>query len=63
MWDLSSLTKDQTVPSALEARSLKHWTAREVPFCPFFDWVVIVVFDIEVYELFVNTCYCLCFRL
>ena len=30
MWDLSSLTRDQTRPPALEAQSLNHWTAREV---------------------------------
>ena len=31
MKDLSSLTRDQTQPPALEARSINHWTAREVP--------------------------------
>ena len=39
MWDLSSLTRDQTCSSALEAESHNHWTAREVPlpssFCVF----------------------------
>ena len=30
MWDLSSLTKDRTCASALEAWSLNHWTTREV---------------------------------
>ena len=31
MWDLSSLSRDQTCASALEVWSLKHWTTREVP--------------------------------
>ena len=39
MWDLSSLNKDRThafptphsLPPTLEAFSLNHWTAREVP--------------------------------
>ena len=31
MQDLSSLTRDPTVPPAVGARSLNHWTAREVP--------------------------------
>ena len=30
-WDLSSLTKAQTLAPALGAQSLNHWTAREVP--------------------------------
>ena len=31
MWNLSSLTRDQTCAPALEVRSLNHCTAREVP--------------------------------
>ena len=31
MQGLSFLTRDQPVPSALGARSLNHWTARDVP--------------------------------
>ena len=31
MWDLSSLTKDGTMPSAVKAWSLNPWTPREVP--------------------------------
>ena len=31
MWDLSSLSREQTVAPALEVLSLNHWTAREVP--------------------------------
>ena len=31
MWDLSSPTRDQIVPPALEAQSPNHWTAMEVP--------------------------------
>ena len=30
-WDFSSLTKDGTVPPAVKAWSLNHWTPREVP--------------------------------
>ena len=30
-WDLSSLTRDQPMPPAVEARSPNHWTARELP--------------------------------
>ena len=30
MWDLSSTTRDGTVPPALGAQSLNHWTTREV---------------------------------
>ena len=29
--DFSSLIKDHTAPPTAEARSLNHWTAREVP--------------------------------
>ena len=37
MWDLSSPTRDQIkpMPTAVEAWSLNHWTAREVPSFPF----------------------------
>ena len=31
MWDLSSPTRDQTRTPCIGRRSLKHWTAREVP--------------------------------
>ena len=31
MWDFSSLTRDWTCAHSLEARSLNHWTTREVP--------------------------------
>ena len=31
MWDLSSLTKDGTMPSTVKAWSLNPWTPREVP--------------------------------
>ena len=30
MWDLSSLTRAEPVPPAVEAQSLNHWTTREV---------------------------------
>ena len=36
MWDLSFPTRDWTSAPALEAQSLNHWTAREVPIKPFF---------------------------
>ena len=31
MWDHSFSNRDQTMPPALEALSLNHWTASEVP--------------------------------
>ena len=31
MWDLGSVTKDQTHAPAVEAQSLNHWTTRELP--------------------------------
>ena len=31
LWDLSSLTRDLTGPSAVKAQSPNHWTAREIP--------------------------------
>ena len=31
MQDLSSLTRDQTLPPAAEVLSLNHWTARDIP--------------------------------
>ena len=33
MWDLSFLTRDQTMPPALAMWSLNHWTAGQVPEC------------------------------
>ena len=36
MWDLISLTRDQTCSSALEAESHNHWTARKSPSLHFF---------------------------
>ena len=36
MWDLSSLTRDQTHALVLEAQSPNHWTARKVFFFIFF---------------------------
>ena len=35
MWDLSSLTKDQTCIPCSEAQSPTHWTARKVPMFDF----------------------------
>ena len=31
MWNLSSLTRDQTCTPRIGRQSLNHWTAREVP--------------------------------
>ena len=31
MWDVSSLTRDETRAPAVEVQSLNPWTAREVP--------------------------------
>ena len=36
MWDPSSLLGIEPSPPALEAQSLNHWTAREVPVCKCF---------------------------
>ena len=36
MWDLSSLTRNQTYAPAVEVQSLNHWTTREVPFVAYF---------------------------
>ena len=38
LWDLSSLTRDRTCTPALEAWSLNHWTAREVPMCLYSEY-------------------------
>ena len=35
MQDLSLLTRDQTMPPAVEAQSINHWAAREIPAPPF----------------------------
>ena len=49
MWDLSSPSRDRTRAPCMGARSLNHWTAREVPWwCPiyvFFSFVT-CAFDI-----------------
>ena len=43
MWDLSSLTRDQTRTPCIGRRSLNHWTAREVPLLNSYentcDWI------------------------
>ena len=36
MWDLSSLTRDQTLAPVVETLNINHWTAREVPFLLWF---------------------------
>ena len=35
MWDLSSLTGNQTCAPCIRRQNLNHWTAREVPMCTF----------------------------
>ena len=35
MWDLSSLTRDQTHVLYIGRQILNHWTTREVPFSSF----------------------------
>ena len=35
MWDLSSLTRNQTCAPCIRRQNLNHWTAREVPMCTF----------------------------
>ena len=37
MHDLSSLTRVESLPPAVEAQNLNHWTAREVPGFLYFD--------------------------
>ena len=37
MQDLSSLTRMESLPSAVEAQNLNHWAAREVPGFLYFD--------------------------
>ena len=37
LWDLSSLSRNQTQAPAVEAQSLNHWTTREVPPMPLFQ--------------------------
>ena len=34
LWDLSSLTREQPMPPAMEVQTVNHWTAREVP-----EWI------------------------
>ena len=38
MWDLSSQTRDQIRPPAMEARSFNHWATREVPVMQLLEW-------------------------
>ena len=41
MWDLSSLTRDQTHALCIGRRSLNHWTSREVPSMPFIEETIL----------------------
>ena len=41
LWDLSSQTRDQTVPPALEVRSPNHWTPREFLPLPSFAFLLL----------------------
>ena len=44
LWDLSSLTKDQTHIPCIARQVLNHWTMREVPeINPFWSWGVIIL--------------------
>ena len=43
MQDLSSLTRDEPVPPAVEAQSPNQWTAREFPLFYFFNAVYITL--------------------
>ena len=65
MWDLSSLTRDQTRAlwsacfHALEAWSLNYWTAREVPIISllmllFLDWRAEISLDLT-HSLYVHS--------
>ena len=58
MWDLSSLTRDQTHTPCIGRWSLNHWTDREVPHLLFFwfCFVLLCVFWIfEFYFIFLNS--------
>ena len=44
MWDLSSLTRDQTCTPCIGRRSLNHWTTREVPRFLFIVCYVMMIF-------------------
>ena len=41
MWDLSSLTRDQTHVSCVAGQILNHWTTREVPWSGFHIYLFI----------------------
>ena len=55
LWDLSSPTRDWTRPSALEAWSSNHWTAKEFPALSFIFRFVIH------FELFLLSFFFFCF--
>ena len=42
LWDLSSPTRDWTLPSCIERQSLNHWTTRDVPNFFFFNWLEVL---------------------
>ena len=42
MWDLSSLTRDQTHAPEVEAWSLKHWAIKELPRAQIFNSCLVV---------------------
>ena len=44
MWDLSSLTRNWTRTPFIGRRSLNHWSAREVPECPFLKLINIPLY-------------------
>ena len=50
MWNLNSLTRDETFTPCTEKHSLNHWTNKEVPF------VVVVVQSVSCVQFFVTPC-------
>ena len=53
MWNLNSLTGDQTFTPCIEKQSLNHWTTKEVPFVV----VVVVVQSLRCVRFFVTPCW------
>lgn len=54
VWDLSSPTTDQTHAPSLEAYTLNHWTAREVPVAIVLNKVFLTIFDEQNYLLIIS---------
>ena len=63
MWDLSSLTGDQTCILCIERQILNHWTTKEVPFHPLkkiFIWMCCVL--VAAHEIFAVSCGIFCYN-